>query len=65
MSFAIGPAVTALEIVHSAFVTVKSNKEHLRSLVSRCEVVVENLRLVVEERGEAWSDLRRIAHLVR
>lgn len=64
MTSFVSPAVSALEMVYLAFEAVKTNKEHLRSIVKRCEIVVDNLRLVVEERGELWSDLPRIEHLV-
>lgn len=62
MSF-ISPIVASLEVIHSAFETVKTNKERLRSIVQRCEVVVESLQLVVQERGELWSDILRIERL--
>lgn len=69
----VSPAVVSLEIIHSVFETVKSNKERLRSIVKRCEIVVESLELTVRERerglghapSSGWSDVFRIERLVR
>lgn len=68
MTEVIGVAVTSLQTVIAAYETVKTNKERLRSLVKRCEIVVDSLQRVVEERGEdnVWAaDSLRIERLVQ
>lgn len=61
----IGPANTAFQLVLAAYDSVKSNKERLRGLVTRCEMVVERLEIVGRERGAKWAAKLRIEHLER
>ena len=55
--------MASLELVLTAYDKVKSNRERLGGLVKRCEIVVESLQLVVNERGEAYAEKLRIERL--
>lgn len=61
----VGPANIALQAVISAYEDVQSNKERLRGLVTRCQMVVERLEIAVRERGAEWGARIRIENLER
>lgn len=63
MTAAVGIAVQSFELVLAAYDTVKTNRDRLRGLVKRCEIVVDSLQLVVNERGEAYAGSLRIERL--
>ena len=65
MTSVVSLAIKALEVVLGAYATVKTNTEHLKGLAKRCEIVVDSLQLVVNERGEAYAEQLRIEQIGR
>jgi hypothetical protein len=63
MTSVIGIAMSSLQLVLTAYDNVNSNRDRLGALVKRCEIVVDSLQLVVNERGEAYAENIRISRL--
>jgi hypothetical protein len=64
MTSVVSLAVKSLEVVLGTYATIKTNAEHLKGLAKRCEIVVDSLQLVVNERGDVYAEQLRIERLV-
>lgn len=61
-------AISALQLVYTAYTSVKNNKQRCRQLVERCQLVVSRLELIVKQRGDKdlqakMGDLESCVHV--